>query len=132
MLGFRFSFAPLLALFAFAASAAIVWLAHVDAGDMTVDRRPPLVKASTAPLKRSPDDPGGSAVADLGGVRDLLRDQPAESEERLLPRTEQPVTPAGRGKRSGRRGAIGGEGSPRSAGLGDQNRKSGERHIGLR
>lgn len=94
MIGFRFTLAPLLALLVFATSAGIVWLAHDEAGEMTNDRRPPLVKASTAPLKRSPDDPGGSTVADLGGVGDLLRDQPAEGEERLLPRTEQPVTPA--------------------------------------
>lgn len=95
---FRFSLAPFLALFAFAISAGVVWLAHIEAGEMTLDRRPPLVKASSAPLKRSPDDPGGSAVADLGGVRDLMRDQPAEIpaeiEERLLPTAEQPVPPA--------------------------------------
>jgi len=71
----------------------VIWLAHIEAGEMTLDRHPPLVKASTKPLKRSPEDPGGRAVADLGGVGDLLRDQPAEAEERLLPRAEQPVTP---------------------------------------
>ncbi|MGI9508258.1 MAG: SPOR domain-containing protein [Geminicoccaceae bacterium] len=90
--------APLLAVFAFAVFAGIIWLAHIEAGDMTEDRRPPLVKASTAPLKRSPDDPGGSVVAELGGVGDLLRDQPAEAEERLLPRTEQPLSPADRAR----------------------------------
>ncbi|MGI9501136.1 MAG: SPOR domain-containing protein, partial [Geminicoccaceae bacterium] len=99
--GFRFSVAPLAAFLVFAASAGIIWLAHIEAGEMTVDRRPPLVKASTAPLKRSPDDPGGRAIADLGGVGDLLRDQPVETEERLLPRTEQPVTPDERGDTPG-------------------------------
>ena len=94
MMGMRFSFAPLLALVVFAASAGVIWLAHIEAGEMTVDRRPPLVKASTLPLKRTPDDPGGRVVADLGGVGDLLQDQPVETEERLLPRSEQPVTPA--------------------------------------
>lgn len=94
MIGFRFSLAPLLALLAFGVSAGVVWLAHEEAGKMTTDRQPPLVKASTAPLKRLPDDPGGRTVADLGGVGDLLSDQPAETEERLLPSPEQPVTPA--------------------------------------
>jgi len=94
MIGFRSFFAPLLSLSVFAACAGIIWLAHVEAGKMTSDRQPPLVKASTIPLKRSPEDPGGRAVADLGGVRDLMRDQPAEAEERLLPRPEQPRTPA--------------------------------------
>ncbi|MGI9418078.1 MAG: SPOR domain-containing protein [Geminicoccaceae bacterium] len=94
MFGFRFSLAPLLALVMFAASAGVVWLAHIEAGEMTTVRQPPLVKASTAPLKRSPEDPGGREVADLGGVGDLLRDQPADAEERLLPKPEQPVTPA--------------------------------------
>ena len=94
MFGFRFSVAPLLALLVFAMSIGIIWLAHIEAGEMTAYREPPLVKASTAPLKRSPDDPGGSTVADLGGVRDLLRDQPETAEERLLPRTERPRAPA--------------------------------------
>lgn len=96
MMGFRFSLAPLLAFAAFATSAGVVWLAHIEAGEMTVGRTPPLVKASNQPLKRSPDDPGGRDIADLGGVGDLLRDQPAETEERLLPRQEQPVSPADR------------------------------------
>lgn len=96
MMGFRFSMAPLLALAVFAASAGVVWLAHIEAGEMTVGRTPPVVKAASQPLKRTPDDPGGSDVADLGGVGDLLRDQPSEAEERFLPRSEQPVTPAGR------------------------------------
>lgn len=94
MFGFRFPLAPLLALSVSALSVGIIWLAYIEAGEMTLDRRPPLVKASTAPLKRSPADPGGSAVADLGGVGDLLRDQPSAAEERLLPGPEQPVTPA--------------------------------------
>ena len=94
MMGFRFSMAPLLALAVFAASAGVVWLAHIEAGEMTTGRTPPLVKATTLPLKREPDDPGGSDVADLGGVGDLLRDKPAEAEERFLPKSEQPVTPA--------------------------------------
>lgn len=94
MFGFRFSLAPLLALVMFAGSAAIVWLAHIEAGEMVTARQPPLVKASTTPLKRSPADPGGRKVADLGGVGDLLRDQPVDAEERLLPTSEQPVTPA--------------------------------------
>ncbi len=94
MMGFRFSLAPLLAVTAFAGSAGVIWLAHIEAGEMTRDRKPPLVKAASLPLKRAPDDPGGRDVADLGGVGDLLRDEPAEAEERLLPRSEQPVTPA--------------------------------------
>jgi len=94
MIGFRASFAPLLAVLVFAVCAGIIWLAHIEAGEMTDDRRPPLVKASAIPLKRSPEDPGGRAVADLGGVGDLLREQPAEAEEQLLPRTELPVSPS--------------------------------------
>ncbi len=96
MMGIRFSMAPLLALAAFVASAGVVWLAHIEAGEMTVGRTPPLVKAASLPLKRAPDDPGGSDVADLGGVGDLLRDQPSEAEERFLPKSEQPLTPSER------------------------------------
>lgn len=109
MAGFRLSLAPFFALLVFAVCGGIAWLAHIEAGEMTTDRRPPLVKASTMPLKRSPDDPGGRAVADLGGVGELLSDQPAETEENLLPRPEQPVTPA-----EGEGGS--GEGSERAAG----------------
>lgn len=105
-MGFRFSLAPLLALIAFAGSAGVVWFAHIEAGEMTLDRRPPLVKASSTPLKRSPADPGGRAVADLGGVGDLLRDQPAETEERLLPSPEQPVTPTDDGGNPDARAAL--------------------------
>jgi cell division septation protein DedD len=106
MIGARVFLTPLLVFLVFAASAVIVWLAHIEAGEMTVDRRPPLVKASTSPLKRSPDDPGGSTVAELGGVGDLLLDQPAETEERLLPRPEQPVTPEDAEKSLGARAAL--------------------------
>ncbi len=63
---------------------------------MTPDRQPPLVKAASVPLKRSPEDPGGRAVAELGGVRDLLREEPSEAEEQLLPGPEQPVSPSDR------------------------------------
>ena len=66
MVGLRFSLAPFLALLALAVSAGVIWLAHIEAREMTLDRHPPLVKASTVPLKRSPEDPGGRAVADLG------------------------------------------------------------------
>lgn len=105
-MGFRFPLGPLLALIAFAGSAGVIWFAHIEAGEMTLERRPPLVKASTVPLKRSPEDPGGRAVADLGGVGDLLRDQPAEAEERLLPSPEQPVTPDDDGNSPEARAAL--------------------------
>lgn len=93
MLGFRFSLAPLLALLVFSISGGIIWLAHIEAGEMTVDRGPPLVKAAATPIKRSPEDPGGDAVASLGGVGDLLSGQPLEAEEHLLPRAEKAVPP---------------------------------------
>lgn len=94
MMGFRFSLAPLLALMVFAISGVVVWLAHIEAGEMTAFQGPPIVKAASTPIKRTPDDPGGSVVASLGGVGDLLNDQPSETEENLLPRAEQPVTPS--------------------------------------
>jgi len=92
MLGIRFALAPLAALVVVAASVLVVWFAYVDAGDLVSEREPPLVKAATKPLKRSPDDPGGSAVADLGGVGDLIDEGEGDDEERLLPRTERPLT----------------------------------------
>lgn len=86
----------MLTLLVFLVCAGIIWLAHFETGEMTSDRQPPLVKAASVPLKRSPEDPGGRAVAELGGVRDLLREQPAEAEEQLLPGPEQPVSPSDR------------------------------------
>lgn len=94
MMGLRFSLAPLLALTVAAVCGGVVWLAHIEAGEMTALQGPPLVKAAATPIKRAPDDPGGSVVASLGGVGDLLNDQPSEPEESLLPRAEQPVTPS--------------------------------------
>ncbi|MEL6962851.1 MAG: SPOR domain-containing protein [Pseudomonadota bacterium] len=93
MMGLRFSLAPLLALMVFAVCGVVVWLAHIEAGEMTALQGPPIVKAASTPIKRAPDDPGGSVVASLGGVGDLLNDQPVETEENLLPRAEQPVAP---------------------------------------
>ncbi len=76
----------------FAAAGGIVWLAYGDTGEIVGE--PPLVKASTSPLKRSPDDPGGSRVADLGGVGELLEDKSQRDvEERLMPTPEQPLSP---------------------------------------
>lgn len=89
----RLPIAPLSALAVFMGSAIVVWMAYVDAGEVVGSREPPLVKAATTPLKRSPDDPGGREVADLGGVGDLLSERQAAAEERLLPRPERPVTP---------------------------------------
>ncbi len=94
MMGTRLPLAPLAALIVVLASAIVVWLAYVDAGELVSSREPPLVKAATTPLKRSPDDPGGRAVAELGGVGDLLSEQPGDAEERLLPQPERAVTPA--------------------------------------
>jgi cell division septation protein DedD len=106
MVGFRLTLAPFFALLVFAISAGIVWLAHIEAGEMTADRRPPLVKASSVPLKRAPDDPGGSTVAELGGVGDLMREEPEQAEEHLLPRPEQPLSPA-----DGDAGSVGSDAS---------------------
>ena len=101
----------MLTLLVFVLSAGIIWLAHFEAGEMTPDRQPPLVKAASVPLKRSPEDPGGRAVAELGGVRDLLREQPDEAEEQLLPRPEQPFSPSDRDDSGARSdGLEGGEG----------------------
>jgi cell division septation protein DedD len=94
MMGPRFSLAPLLALWVVAVCGGVVWLAHTEAGETTAFQGPPLVKASASPIKRAPDDPGGSVVASLGSVGELLNDQPSEPEENLLPRAEQPVTPS--------------------------------------
>ena len=94
MLGFRFAIAPLSALAVFAASALVVWSAYLDAGNLVDARQPPLVKAATTPLKRSPTDPGGRTVAELGGVGDLINETPGDTEERLLPSPERPVTPS--------------------------------------
>ena len=94
MMRLRFSLAPLLALIAVAICGGVAWLAHIEAGETRAFQGPPLVKAAATPIKRAPDDPGGSVVASLGGVGDLLNDQPSEPEENLLPRAEQPVTPS--------------------------------------
>ncbi|MGI9435175.1 MAG: SPOR domain-containing protein [Geminicoccaceae bacterium] len=89
------SITMLLTLLVFAGSAAVIWLAHGAIGDVVINHEPPLIKASATPLKIAPEDPGGREVADLGGVGALLSDQPGvDREERLLPRPEQPLTPA--------------------------------------
>lgn len=93
MIGFRFPVSAFLVVGAFTVSAGVIWLAYGDTGEM-IAGEPPLIKASARPLKVDPDDPGGQTVADLGGVGDLLSDEPSVSEERLLPRPEQPLTPA--------------------------------------
>ena len=77
----------------FASSAAIIWFAYGESGDLSAVSEPILVKAPSTPLKMAPDDPGGSTIAELGGIGDLLSDEPAVREERLLPPPEQPVTP---------------------------------------
>ncbi len=75
----------------FAAFGAIVWLSHPDGAPIG---DPPLIQASTQPIKMTPEDPGGSTVADLGEVRELLSDQPIPAApERLLPPPERPLTP---------------------------------------
>ncbi|MGI9494079.1 MAG: hypothetical protein ACR2QF_16945, partial [Geminicoccaceae bacterium] len=77
----------------FAATGGIIWLAYSDTGKVVGE--PPLVRASATPLKQVPDDPGGRTVADLGGVGELLADQPAGvTEEKLMPTPEQPLSPA--------------------------------------
>jgi cell division septation protein DedD len=76
----------------FAATGGVIWLAYGDTGRVVGE--PPLVKASATPLKQAPDDPGGRTVPDLGGVGELLADQPAGViEERLMPTPEQPLSP---------------------------------------
>ena len=76
----------------FAATGGIIWLAHGDTGRIVGE--PPLVKASATALKQAPDDPGGRTVADLGGVGELLADEPSGvTEERLMPTPEQPLSP---------------------------------------
>lgn len=83
----------LLVLAVFALTGGIIWLAYGETGN--VDGEPPLIKASATPLKRAPDDPGGRPVADLGGVGELMADQPGETaDERLMPTPEQPLSPA--------------------------------------
>ena len=77
----------------FASSAAIIWFAYGESGELSAVNEPVLVKAPSTPLKVAPDDPGGSTIAELGGIGDLLSDEPAVREERLLPRPEQPLTP---------------------------------------
>lgn len=75
----------------FAAFGAIVWLSHPDGAPIG---EPPLIEASSQPIKTTPEDPGGSTIADLGEVRELLSDQPVpEAPERLLPAPERPLTP---------------------------------------
>lgn len=94
MMGLRFSLAPLLALVVAGVCGGVIWLAHIEAGEMTAFQGPPLVKAAATPIKRAPDDPGGSVVASLGGVGELLNDQLSKPEENLLPGAEQPVAPS--------------------------------------
>ncbi|MGI9463537.1 MAG: SPOR domain-containing protein [Aestuariivirgaceae bacterium] len=73
----------------------IIWLAYGETGAVSLEAGPPLIKAAALPLKRAPDDPGGEAVAELGGVGALLTDQPETAgEERLMPTPEQPLSPA--------------------------------------
>jgi cell division septation protein DedD len=102
----RLPFGALTVLAAFALSIAVIWLAYGDAADMTVDGNPPLIKASAQPLKRAPEDPGGQAVVDSGGIGPLLSDQAGAAEERLLPQPEQPVTPSGVETSSASRAAL--------------------------
>lgn len=86
---------PLTSLFVlavFAVTGGIIWLAYGDSGSVLGE--PPLIRASATPLKQAPDDPGGRRVAELGGVGDLLADQPGVPEERLMPTPEQPLSPA--------------------------------------
>lgn len=83
----------LLVLAVFVATGGIIWLAYGDTGN--VQGEPPLIKASVTPLKKAPDDPGGREVAELGGVGELLIDQPEDaSDETLMPAPEQPLSPA--------------------------------------
>jgi cell division septation protein DedD len=82
------------ALVVFVAFSAVVWLAYGDAGENGPAGEAPLIRAAATPLKVAPDNPGGSTVADLGGIGDLLGDGPVAEEERLLPTPEQPLTPS--------------------------------------
>ena len=54
----------------FASSAAIIWFAYGESGELSAVDEPILVRASSTPLKVAPDDPGGSTVAELGGIGD--------------------------------------------------------------
>ena len=95
MIGRNWPFTTLLVLAMFAASGMVILFAYGDAGPVALGGEPPLIKASALPLKRAPDDPGGQTVAELGGVGDLLTDQPEVArEERLMPTPEQPLSPA--------------------------------------
>ena len=83
----------LMVLAVFAVTGGIVWLAYSEAG--TVYGNPPLIEAAAAPLKRSPTDPGGREVAELGGVGELLQEPEGGSpEEQLMPSPERPLSPA--------------------------------------
>jgi hypothetical protein len=77
----------------FAAFGVIVWLAYQDNARVPIGD-PPLIKASTAPYKLAPDDPGGRQVAEQGEINDLLRDEPGPVQpERVLPLPEEPRAP---------------------------------------
>jgi cell division septation protein DedD len=83
----------LVVLAVFALSGLVIWLAFAEVG--AIHGEPPLIRASTGPLKKAPDDPGGRVVADLGGVGELLADRPMDApEERLMASPEQPLSPA--------------------------------------
>ncbi len=83
----------LLVLAAFVVAGAVVWLAYGQTS--MIHGEPPLIQASATPLKKSPDDPGGRQVADLGGIGALMREQPENTpEEHLMPAAEQPLSPA--------------------------------------
>lgn len=93
MIGRSLPSTTLVVLAVFAVTGGIVWLAYGEAG--TVYGNPPLIEAAATPLKRSPADPGGRKVAELGGVGELLQ-EPAERsrDEQLMPSPEQPLSPA--------------------------------------
>jgi len=77
----------------FAVFGGVVWLAYQENARVPTGE-PPLIRASTAPYKLAPDDPGGREVADQGSINELLRDElrPAQP-ERVLPLPEEPRAP---------------------------------------
>jgi SPOR domain len=80
-------------LIVFAVFGIVVWLGYQENARVPTGE-PPLIRATAAPYKVAPDDPGGRQVADQGEINQLLRDGPRPAlPERVLPLPEEPRAP---------------------------------------
>lgn len=83
---------PVLALFAMAAFAAIVWYAYPRGEERYAEVDVPVVRADTEAVKIKPDDPGGMEVRHQDStVFEPLEQGKRDEVENLLPAPEEPV-----------------------------------------